>query len=247
MRVTVRSIAFMLVVTMIGGVLLLSLSGLWKTTSSKTPVKFSTGEFAGLSNPADIRGSYSFSDVEKNFSVTAEMLAKAFSFDTSSKPAGTYVAKDIEGAYGALVPEGGEVGTDSLKWFVSLYMGIPYEAEGDTWLPTSALDLLFREGKIDAAAREELASRSVEPPGEGLKSPVVITEHVESAEDGVIKGSTTYADVIAWGVSQQQIEEIIGMPLPGKTTNIRDHLQKNGLSFSTVKAQLQSLVDVSGQ
>lgn len=247
MKIGAKGISIVLVVSILGSVALLSLFGLWKTESEKTPIKFSSGEFAGMSNPADIRGSYSFADVASNFSVTAETLAKAFAFDTSEKKADAYLAKDLEAAYGEVADGAGEVGTDSLKWFVSLYTGLPYVPAEDTYLPRSAIDLLQQEGKIDTAKRAELELRAVDPLSSHTGTVPVPTEHVESSDERLIKGNTTYADVISWGVSQQQIEEVLGMPIGSKTANIRDHLLQNNLSFSTIKAQLQALVPASGE
>ena len=243
MRINAKALAVILVATILGGVLVLMATGSWKTQSSKNPVKFSTGAYVGMSNPADIRGSYSFADVEKSFPVSAQTIAKAFAFDTSARAAGTFLAKDLEAVYGEVADGTGEVGTDSLKWFVSLYTGLPYVPEEDTYLPRTALELLLAEGKIDAVLRSELESKAVDPVTADPGSLPVAEEHTESTEANLIKGTTTYADVISWGVTQAQIEEILGMPLERKTLNIKDHLLKNNLSFSTVKTQLQALVD----
>ena len=66
-------------------VALLMIFGLWNDEQSKVPAKFTTGQFAGLNNPSDIRGSYTFEDIEHYFSVPAETIAQAFAFDTSQK------------------------------------------------------------------------------------------------------------------------------------------------------------------
>ena len=52
--------------------------GWWQTESTKEAAVFTSGEFAGQANPADIRGSYTFGDVEKNFGIPAALLAQAF-------------------------------------------------------------------------------------------------------------------------------------------------------------------------
>ena len=43
--------------------------GSWQTESNKQPKKFETGEFEGMPNPEDIRGSYYFSDIENAFNI----------------------------------------------------------------------------------------------------------------------------------------------------------------------------------
>jgi hypothetical protein len=53
-------------------------SGLWNTTSSKQPALIKSGEFAGLANPADIRGSYTYRDVLKSFTIPESVILQAF-------------------------------------------------------------------------------------------------------------------------------------------------------------------------
>ncbi len=42
-----------------------------------------------------------------------------------------------------------------------------------------------------------------------------------------------------WGLSEQEIEEIIGMPMGPPTQAVRDYFMEQGLEFSTVKEDLQ--------
>ncbi|MEA5030649.1 MAG: hypothetical protein VB025_00710 [Sphaerochaeta sp.] len=243
MKIGAKGIAISVVATILGGVVLLMALGSWKTVSEKVPMKFSSGEFAGIANPADIRGSYSFADVERNFAVTADILAAAFALDVTVKPARDYLAKDLEALYGEVADGAGEVGTDSLKWFVALYTGLPFTPAEDTYVPRTVIEVLRDSGKIaDADTLARLEVRSIEPLAPG-KVPETVVTHVESTTDRSIKGNTTYADVISWGVTQQEIEAILGVPLKSRTENIRSHLLANNLEFSVIKAKLQALVD----
>ena len=245
MKIGAKGIAASAIATILGGVVLLMALGSWQTESEKIPVKFSTGEFAGMANPGDIRGSYSFADVEKNFPVTADILAAAFALDVMVKPAQDYLAKDLEALYGDVADGAGEVGTDSLKWFVSLFTGLPFTPAEDTYVPSTVVEVLRDSGKVvDADTLAQLEAKSVEPLVPGIV-PDVVDTHVESTTERVIKGTTTYADVISWGVTQAEIETILGVPLKSKTDKIRDHLLANNLEFSVVKTQLQALVDAS--
>lgn len=245
MKIGAKGIAVSIVAIILGGVVLLMALGSWQTESEKVPVKFSTGEFAGMANPEDIRGSYSFADVEKNFPVTADILAAAFALDVAAKPAEDYLAKDLEALYGEVADGAGEIGTDSLKWFVSLYTGLPFTPGEDTYVPKTVIDILRDSGKVvDAETLARLEAKSVEPLVPGAV-PVVVETHDESTTERVVKGNTTYADVISWGVGQAEIEAVVGVPLGSKTEKIRDHLLANNLEFSVVKAQLQTLVDAS--
>lgn len=245
MKIGAKGIAASVIATILGGVVLLIALGSWQTESKKVPVKFSSGEFVGMANPADIRGSYSFADVERNFAVTADTIATAFALDVTVKPAADYVAKNLEELYGEVADGAGEIGTDSLKWFVALYTGLPFTPEEDTYVPRTVIEVLRDSGKIaDADTLARLEAKSVEPLAPGTVPETIVT-HVVSSSERVIKGNTTYADVISWGVAQQEIEAVLGVPLRSRTENIRDHLTANNLEFSVIKAKLQALVDAS--
>ena len=61
-----------------GGIFAADLLGYWQTTSTKQPALIKEGALAGLANPEDIRGSYSFGDIENAFGIKAADLAKAY-------------------------------------------------------------------------------------------------------------------------------------------------------------------------
>ena len=126
--------------------------GYWRTESSKEPVKFETGEAAGEYNPADIRGSYTFNDLEEVFGISAETLALAYGFADLDNP-GAVQVKMLEEAYGVVGDR--EIGTDSIRLFVALYKGLPYSPEEDTALPDTAWEVLEREAAASEAALEQ--------------------------------------------------------------------------------------------
>jgi dephospho-CoA kinase len=50
--------------------------------------------------------------------------------------------------------------------------------------------------------------------------------------------------VLSWGVTQEQIEAVLGLPMPAENLMvIKDFVLENGLDFETVKTELQVLVD----
>lgn len=67
MKVNSRILAAAVVVILFGGIAVSAALNMWSTSPAREPVKFAAGEFAGQANPADIRGSYFFADVEKAF------------------------------------------------------------------------------------------------------------------------------------------------------------------------------------
>ena len=68
---------------------------LWRTEGSKNPARFSTGEHEGEYNPADIRGSYTFSDISEVFKIPLEDLSKAFGLENVRSVA-EFQCKDLK-------------------------------------------------------------------------------------------------------------------------------------------------------
>lgn len=237
MRLSTRVIGIGITVFLLGSILLLMAFGLWKTEGTKVSAKFTSGEFSGQSNPADIRGSYSFADIERNFSIPATVLADAFQMDTSIISAGEYKAKDLEELYGE--QQTGEIGTDSVKWFTALYLGMPYVPEETTLLPQSAIAILNGLGTIDETILHNLDAHSVTPT---VQQVVVEQTHVEPLEM-VIKGNTTYGDLLDWGLSRSQLEEVLGFEVKDRALKLRDDLSARSLEFSVYKTKLQSMLD----
>ncbi len=232
-------LAPVLLLSFIVGIGLTMAFNLWETESNKVPARYLTGEFAGESNPGDIRGSYSFGDIEEAFGVPAEVLAKAFGVSETKKP-GDFQAKQLEEIYAGL-PEGGEVGTDAVRLFTALYIGRPYTPEETTLLPAPALILL--KEKLSTADYEALRERSVSLSDIHLEKPAAAEEHIASDEDTAIKGKTTFADLLDWGLNQVEIEGVLGRPMGSRAATVRDYLIEAGLEFSEYKTALQALVD----
>jgi hypothetical protein len=226
----------------IGGTMIFNL---WQTTSSKVPATYSSGEFAGEYNPADIRGSYSFGDIEEAFAVPVTALAEAFAVDDTENPA-AFLCKSLEELYGAM--ENGEVGTDSVRWFVALYTGLPYTPEEDTLLPSASISVLrerLNETELETvrAKTVDLSAVSQEY-GAGPESPAPeqTDTHTET-EAGEVKGNTTFGELLSWGVSKEAIEQALGLPIGKAGVTVRDYCIENGIEFSTVKDALQRAAD----
>lgn len=289
MRVKSNLLAVIVLMVMLGGVFASSAAGWWQTTSSKVPVKFDQGEAAGEYNPADIRGSYGFSEVSDLFDIPLETLGRAFELPPD-EDLSLFKNKGLEEMYAGL-PGGAEIGTASVRLFVAYYTGLPYEPDEDTYLLGSAVDLLLDRGglsperlayleghRIDLSGTVDLASpeESEEPTAE---SPVESDANVEpeavpaaeatpapvhtpaaagsgpgngegdpsaedhEAPDRMVRGKTTFADLLGYGLSQELIEQVIGGPMPNRLTLVRDYCVDQGLEFAAVKTALQAEVD----
>ncbi|MDC7228483.1 MAG: 4Fe-4S binding protein [Spirochaetales bacterium] len=238
-----KLIAPIVLAVFIVGIGLSMIFNIWVTESSKTPAVYSSGEFEGIANPADIRGSYFFSDISKAFDIDVEILAQAFGVDDPD-PSGFQVKEFEE----ILLPldDGAEVGTDSVRLFVARYLGLPYTPEETTRLPFPAINLL--KDKLTPADIESLQEISIrlsdvkpEYTDEAGESNTLVEEYDE--EETVIKGKTTFDDLLKWGLAIEEIESVLGIELGARGTSVRDYLMENELEFSVYKEKLQVLVD----
>lgn len=251
MTLNSKTLAALLVVILFGGILASSALGWWSTESNKQPAKFTEGEFAGEANPADIRGSYTFGDIEKAFGVSPQTLAQAFG--VSSEAPAEFPVKDLETIY-AESPV--EIGTASVRLFVAFYAGLPYDlaTAGETYLPQSAADLLIEKGNLTpeqltfletntAAAGEQPSAP--EPVSTPAATPAAeATPHATvTSEAYVIKGKTVFGDLITWKVPQAAIEKVIGAPMPDPAQSVKDYCSAQGLDFETIRPALQAEVD----
>ncbi|NJC98112.1 MAG: hypothetical protein C3F07_06845 [Anaerolineales bacterium] len=257
MTLTSKPLAFLVFVIMFGGIGISSAFGWWETESTKEPAKFTEGEFAGQANPADIRGSYTFGDIADSFDVTPEMLAQAFQVATDD-PA-SFAVKELESLY---LDSGYEVGTNSVRLFVAYYLGLPFDTTGqEIYLPQPATDILLNQATLtpeqltyvqtftvevkpaSSADLEPDPVQSAESASDAESTSSAPDASSSSNEDYLVKGKTIFGDLIRWGVPQQTIEQIIGAPMPDPAMKVKDFATANGLSFETLKTQLQTEVD----
>lgn len=248
MKLTSKPLAAIVFVIFLGGIALTSALGWFKTTNSKTPLTFKEGEFVGQFNPADIRGSYSFGDISRLFELPLADLQNGFQFPAGVDPA-AYQVKNLEAQFAG---SSYEIGTASIRMFVALYKGLPFDLNGDTYLPQAAAAILESRAPLTPQQSAYLKAHSVDlnaaatPPPAAATTPAPsptasFNEHIPS--DRMVSGKTSFQDLIDWGVSPTAIEQIIGAPLPAPTVLIKDYLASKNLEFSTLKSALQAEVD----
>ena len=246
MTLASKPLAVIVLVMLLGGIAFSSALGWWVTESTKVPVTFSEGEFAGRANPADIRGSYTFGDIANSFDVTPEVLAQAFAV-TESDPA-AFAVKELEAIY---LDNGFEIGTASVRLFVVFYSSLPFDTtDQEIYLPQSATDILLASGTLppDQIAYLELYTVHVgelapaaEPVGE--PSPIPAEAPSTVSEEYTVKGKTTFGELISWGAPQVAIEHLIGAPMPDPAMTVKEYASANGLDFDALKPALQAEVD----
>lgn len=272
MKITSKPLALIVFVVMIGGVFFSDWMGWWQTASSKVPVTFASGEAAGEYNPADIRGSYTFSDISGLFAVPLEDLAAAFR--VAPQDAAAFKVNGLEA-----LSEGSayEIGTASVRLFVAWYRALPFELDEDIYLPEEAAAILrakvelnpeqaayldahtlAADGSLMGAAAtpapaDPVAAPSATPtPAPNAEAATAEAATIEataveptehSAPERTITGKTTFQDLLDWGVSREQIEQTCGFSLPAVTgTLLKDAVNANGGSFPAVKEALQALI-----
>lgn len=243
MKINSKKLLISFVLILVAGIAGAKLTGLWITESTKEPVKFTEGEFVGQYDPEDIRGSYTFCDIENAFGVKAELIAEAFNIKTDDPC--TVKAKDLELVYGYL-DEDTEIGTGAIKLFVAFYTGLPH---GDIeYLPSTAVEVLKREGKWTTEMESLLEGHIIEV--DSVEAVLIegTEEHTEEVSDSEeetmeVKGSTTFADVISWGIEKERIEEIVGFEIDNVNLSIRDACEEKGVLFSEVKTILNEEIE----
>jgi hypothetical protein len=147
--------------------------------------------------------------------------------------------------------------------------GLPYTEEENTGLPESAIDVILTLGagmtdeqrqSLLRKAGESRTMRFDEDPTATPAAVQVVTSTaapaaapdaaaapgaatvVSNSAGFMFQGKTSFADVIAAGLSQAQIESVLGMPMGSKIQSIKDFCESKGLKYSTVRAGLSQLM-----
>jgi len=243
MKVPARIAGLILPLFFIIGIGVTAFTGYWQTESSKEPAKYSTGELSGEYNPADIRGSYSLEDIQNAFKIPVETLTKAFGLSDTKNPSAILV-KEFETLFGTV--EGKEIGTDSMRLFVALYLNRPYIPEDNTALPQPAFNILRREKKLSEEVLSSIESRVVSLENTETSPSSMASDDTEAHEDMImeIKGKTLFSELLDWGLSKEQIETALGgIPMGQRSISVRDYCADKGIEFSTVKTSLQEMLE----
>ncbi len=253
MNLTSKPLAALIFTILFGGIFFTTLMGWWQTESSKVAATYTEGEYAGQANPADIRGSYTFGDVEKNFDVPAAVLAQAFGVSEGDPAA--FAVKELETIYAESEIE---VGTSSVRLFVAFYKNLPFDLSLGIYVPESAAALL-RERSLTPEQAAYLETHIAPAPAAGSDAPQPETTpaaespaeptpapeatHVTDESARTIKGKTTFGEILSWGVAPETIEAILGGPLPAPSVTAKDYCTEKGLNFEEIKPLLQAEVD----
>ena len=251
MKITSKPLALVIVVVIFGGIVLTSAMNWWKDGASKIPRTLTQGEEAGQYNPADIRGSYTFGDVSKYFNIPFDTLRTVF-----------HVPADKDIAAMALKDMGLEdlnVSPHSVAFFAALYNGLPFTVEGEElFLPVEAVTFLKQQGKMTPEQLAYVEAHTVTIPAASA-APVEKTPQAEAAatvaatpvptkSEGTsasktVSSTTTFQNLLDWGLTKEAIEKVIGGAIPDPNMAVKDYISGKGLEFKTYKDQLQEALN----
>ena len=267
MEIRSKTLGVFIAIVIFGGIMGASALGLWKTKSVRTPAKIqlseSVGEAAGENagtgayDPAGIRGNHRFGEISEMFDIPLETLSRAFALPADADLA-TFQNQDFDTIYPEFEGEQ-EIGNGSMKWFVALYTGLPFELEDEeeaTYLLRPAVDILKSHADLTAeqiayldvyTIEIEIEQAEFNTPEDEQQSSEKADGDAEATErkqdEMVVAGKTTFADLLDWGVPAEQIDAILGGAIPNRLMLVRDYCTENGLSFGNIKTELQAEVD----
>ncbi|MBK5243379.1 hypothetical protein [Clostridium sp.] len=244
MNIKTNKLAIIILTVFFGGILITIGLDIWTTTSTKIPAKIQIGDNAGEYNPEDIRGSYTFAEVGELFEIDVPVLFDAFNIPKDTVPTDIQT-KDLEGLFENLEVE---IGNESVQIFVALYKNLPVTL-ADSYLPNGAVKILLELDKLDEVQKTYFKSHQVDIVNITENSPEPLDKNNESSiavsneEENVVKGSTTFQQLLNAGISKKQIEEVLNEPMPPTNQIIRTYCTEKGVSFSAIKDQLNSLIE----
>jgi hypothetical protein len=216
------TIALTCLIIITSGIVISKQFNWWQTTSTKVPAKIQSGEYAGQYDPYDIRGSYTFGDIATNFGIEAQTLANAFHIDTDNPT--LVVVKNLETLYPNL-PEGIEIGTDSIRMFVAIIKQLPIESIAK--LPTNAVEYLKAQNLWDS----QWDSAEV-----AIQGTYVIGSTTETTE--TISASSTVNDVLKLGMTIETLEQLMNIDITNNEVTIKALCEQHNLQFGTVKTAI---------
>lgn len=240
-------VAVTVFVLLYGGIYLTIGTGHWTSERAAEPIKLESGEY----DPADIRGSYAFAEVEEFFGVPVTLLFDAFKIPEERRT-NQFLIKDMEGLFEPVILEGEEieVGTDLVRVFTSLYTDLPYQSDETTHLPEGLVNALIAENKLSEEQQAYWEAHTFplisagEAAAEETSTSAEGEQAVEQSEAATveIKGRTTMGELLDLGLTKEQFQEITGFEMPGAAVKMKDFVDSNGLDMETLKTKMLELL-----
>ncbi len=211
------------------------------------PLRYQEGPFEGMPIPEDIKGSYTLAQTAELHNIPLPVISEAFMVPVELL---AYVRNsNLKDLYSSLISLDKELGNGSVKMFVSMYNGIPFEAHEPTWLLESGATILKKSGKLTTEDFRYIDAHTVYlseiVPVDWTGFQYEEKNHDSTTDNGTlaIKSKTTFREVLDAGISAEQVMEILGTTeLPDPDELIRSYCVLNKLQFSFVKEELLRLL-----
>lgn len=241
MKINAKTMGILILAIFVIGISSAMATGLWATESEKIPSKYNEIELQDTYNPADIRGSYEFSEVGSLFEIDLATLFEAFGLPPEAME-DNLKTKDLEIIY---ENAGVEIGNESVRIFVALYKSLPIELDG-SFLPEPAVDIIMEANKnLTEEEKNYLLTHTFvlkEAANTDNLNPEGTDPAVTSDSEPIINGAATFQTLLDAGIKKEEIEVIIGAPMPPTNKSLKDYCNEEGLSFQQVKDQLNGLL-----
>lgn len=236
-----RMLFIIILVITFGGIYVADMLGFWQTEAIKEASIIEEGDYKGLPNPEDIRGSYTFLDIENSYGIDSSILAKAFNIKTDNPD--IVKTMEIEDVY-AYLGDDFEIGTGSVRLFVAIYTGVPHSSLEN--IPSTAVSVLKDSGKWNDTLQSELADYIIQveavPTQSSMKAADSSSEEENEVTEGVT-GKTTVKELIAMGIALEELESVIGSKIEDQNLLVKEVCDQNGVSFSTVKDTISKMLE----
>jgi len=237
MKIKPNLLAILIPVIMMGGYLVLDNS----TLLNETEVSNSVNENSSEENTAfeSITGNTSLQSIADAYDIDVSILYDVFQIDESLDTV-LFKSKDLESIY---VAGDVEIGNESIQVFVNFYNDLTVVYEDETWLPQKAVDYLLENvSSLSDEDRSYLESHGVEVV---LIDPstIVLSEAestVTEAESSTINGTTTLQNIIDMGLTQTELETILGVKIQFTNQLFKDFCADKGLSYGSMKTLVQT-------
>ncbi|MBN2797265.1 MAG: hypothetical protein JXR88_17775 [Clostridia bacterium] len=237
MKLNQNILALLLIVVILGGYLLINNMNLF--TDEKTPTRYEDGTY----DPSSIRGSFTFSEISEFFHIPIDTLSEAFGLSNYPDMENTK-SGDLSGIYDGLLGDA-EIGNGSVQFFVAAYLGLPIELNEDTYLFKSAVDILLNEGTPTEEQKAYMARFTMDNVlmvfDEETLTTIEENHELEEESTLIIKGNTTFSEIMTWGITEEEIISIVG-EMPNQILSVRDYCESHDLTFSTIKKSLEALL-----
>lgn len=242
MKLTHKGVGILVVLVILGGYSLFKITGVWDKATDVVPSKImissENGESIEIYDPSDIRGSAKFKDLSVWFDIPIDALGNAFMVPENQWD--TFANKNLETLYPELAESGTEIGNGSVKYFIALYKNLPYEIDEEeiTYLPISAMEILESLEDISKENLEIAKKNLVKLPeleNNIVEEKLEIAEIEHDADKFEVKGKTTFQEVLAAGMTKEELEKILENELPSSTMVIRTYCEEQEIEFSNIK------------